>query len=185
MRILGISGSLRRDSHNTRLLLASRALLPEGAELQLFDGLAEIPPFSEDIEHEPPASVLALREAIAAADAVLIATPEYNGSLPGQLKNALDWVSRPVGTSPLRGKPVAVIGGSPGMFGAVWAQAEARKVLGLIGARVLDRELPVARAHESLAGDGLPRDDATRAALAQLLGELLALAAPERQPLAA
>jgi chromate reductase len=172
MRILGISGSLRRESHNTRLLHAARALLPEGAELDVFGGLAEIPPFSEDVEHEPPESVLALREAIAAADAVLIATPEYNGTLPGQLKNALDWVSRPVGTSPLRGKPVAVIGASTGMFGAVWAQADARKVLGLIGARVLDRELPVAQAHETLRDDGLPHDDALREALAELLGEL-------------
>jgi chromate reductase, NAD(P)H dehydrogenase (quinone) len=172
MRILGISGSLRRESHNTRLLRAASALLPEGAELDVFGGLADIPPFSEDVEHDPPQSVLALREAIAAADAVLIATPEYNGTLPGQLKNALDWVSRPVGTSPLRGKPVAVIGASTGMFGAVWAQADARKVLGLIGARVLDRELPVPQAHETLADDGLPHDDALREALAELLGEL-------------
>jgi chromate reductase, NAD(P)H dehydrogenase (quinone) len=172
MTILGISGSLRRDSHNTRLLRAARALLPDGAELQVFDGLAEIPPFSEEAEHAPPPSVLTLRRQIAAADAVLVATPEYNGSLPGQLKNALDWVSRPVGTSPLRGKPVAVIGASAGMFGAVWAQADARKVLGLIGARVLERELPVAQAHETLAPDGLPRDDALRAALTQLLSDL-------------
>ena len=183
MRILGISGSLRRGSHNTRLLHAARALLPEGAELDLFDGLAEIPPFSEDVEHEPPSSVLALREAIDAADAVLIATPEYNGSLPGQLKNALDWVSRPVGTSPLRGKPVAVIGASTGMFGAVWAQADARKVLGLIGARVLDRELPVPQAHETLADDGLPHDDALREALGEMLADLHADA--QAQPVAA
>jgi chromate reductase len=182
MTILGISGSLRRGSHNTRLLHAARVLLPEGAELDLFDGLAEIPPFSEDVEHEPPSSVLALREAIAAADAVLIATPEYNGSLPGQLKNALDWLSRPVGTSPLRGKPVAVIGASTGMFGAVWEQADARKVLGLIGARVLDRELPVAQAHETLGDDGLPHDDALREALSQLLSDLHADA--QAQPLA-
>lgn len=181
MRILGLSGSLRRDSHNTRLLHAARALLPEGAELELFGGLAEIPPFSEDAEQMPPAAVVALRDQIAAADAVLIATPEYNGSLPGQLKNALDWVSRPVGTSPLRGKPAAVIGASTGMFGAVWAQAEARKVLGLIGARVLDRELPVAQAHEVLDGDGLPQDDALREALARLLGDLHAHAQPQPQ----
>ena len=179
MNILGISGSLRRDSHNTRLLGAARALLPEGAELQVFDGLAEIPPFSEDVEHHPPASVLALREAIMEADAVLVATPEYNGTLPGQLKNALDWVSRPVGTSPLRGKPVAVIGASTGMFGAVWAQADARKVLGLIGARVLDGGLPVAQAHETLADDGLPHDDALREALRELLGELHEQAQPQ------
>jgi chromate reductase, NAD(P)H dehydrogenase (quinone) len=187
MKILGISGSLRRESHNTRLLHAAGALLPEGAELRVFDGLADIPPFSEDVEHEPPVSVLALRDAIATADAVLIATPEYNGTIPGQLKNALDWVSRPVGSSPLRGKPVAVIGASTGMFGAVWAQADTRKVLGLIGARVLDRELPVAQAHESLADDGLPRDDALREALAELLAVLhshAAAADPRPQPLA-
>src|SRR4029077_8202706 len=104
MRILGISGSLRRESHNTRLLRAASALLPEGAELAVFGCLAEISPFSEDVEHDPPQPVLALREAIAAADAVLIATPEYNGTLPGQLKNALDWASRPVGTC-ARGGP--------------------------------------------------------------------------------
>jgi chromate reductase len=178
MRILGISGSLRRDSHNARLLQASRALLPEGVELELFDDLAGIPPFSEDFEHTPPASVIALRHAIAGADAVLLATPEYNGSLPGQLKNALDWVSRPAGTSPLRGKPVAVVGASTGSFGAVWAQAEARKVLGLIGARVLDRELPVPRAHEALADDGLPQDEDVRDALAQLLADLHLFAQP-------
>jgi chromate reductase len=190
--MLGISGSLRRESHNTRLLRAASALLPEGAELDVFGGLAEIPPFSEDVEHDPPESVLALREAIAAADAVLIATPEYNGTLPGQLKNALDWVSRPVGTSPLRGKPVAVIGASTGMFGAVWAQADARRVLGLIGARVLDRELPVPQAHETLRDDGLPDDDALREALAELLGELhthagapVAASASQQQSLAA
>jgi chromate reductase len=179
MRILGISGSLRRDSHNTRLLRGSRALLPEGAELELFGGLADIPPFSEDLEHAPPASVTALRDAIADADAVLLATPEYNGSLPGQLKNALDWVSRPVGTSPLRGKPVAVVGASTGSFGALWAQAEARKVLGLIGARVLDRELPVAHAHEALADDGLPDDEDLRRAIAQLLADLHAPSQPQ------
>jgi chromate reductase, NAD(P)H dehydrogenase (quinone) len=179
MRILGISGSLRRDSHNTLALHAARALLPEGVEVDVFDGLAAIPPFSEDAEHAPPLEVLALRDAIAGADAVLLATPEYNGSIPGQLKNALDWVSRPAGASPLRGKPAAVIGASTGMFGAVWAQAEARKILGVIGARVLDGELPIPHAHETLAGDGLPQDGAAREALAQMLDELVAAAQPQ------
>ena len=123
MRILGISGSLRRESHNTRLLRAAGALLPEGAELDVFGGLAEIPPFSEDVEHDPPESVLALREAIAAADAVLIATPEYNGSIPGGLKNAVDWASRPRQEAALMNKTVAVTGASTGQFGAMWAQA--------------------------------------------------------------
>jgi chromate reductase, NAD(P)H dehydrogenase (quinone) len=187
MRILGISGSLRGDSHNTRLLHATRSVLPEGVELDVFDGLGAIPPFSEDDEHAPNESVLALRDAIAAADAVLVATPEYNGSIPGQLKNALDWLSRPFATSPLRGKPVAVIGASTGLFGAVWAQAETRKVLKTIGSRVLDGELPVAQAHETLGDDGLPLDEDVRAALAGHLDELMALARrePREQLLAA
>jgi chromate reductase len=172
MRILGISGSLRRDSHNTLLLRGAHRMLPAGAELELFEGLGAIPPYSEDDEHEPPQPVLELREAIAGADAVLVATPEYNGSIPGQLKNALDWLSRPLATSPLRGKPVAVIGASTGLFGAVWAQAEARKVLRTIGASVLDGELPVGQAHDALDHEGAPREDAVREQLAQLLDEL-------------
>jgi chromate reductase len=172
MRILGISGSLRRDSHNSRLLRGARRVLPGGVELELYEGLGAIPPYSEDSEHEPTEAVLELREAIAGADALLVATPEYNGSIPGQLKNALDWLSRPLATSPLRGKPVAVIGASTGLFGAVWAQAEARKVLRTIGARVLEGELPVAQAHDALDGDGALREDAVREQLEQILTEL-------------
>src|SRR5271170_265328 len=112
MEILGLSGSLRRDSYNTRLLASTRALLADDAQLVIFEGLAEIPPYSEDVEHDAPPAVAALRAAISRADALLVATPEYNGSIPGQLKNALDWVSRPVADSPLRGKPAAVIGAS-------------------------------------------------------------------------
>jgi chromate reductase len=176
MQILGLSGSLRRDSHNTRLLEGSRALLPTGVELVLFDQLAAIPPYSEDDEHEASAAVAALAVAIADADALLVATPEYNASIPGTLKNALDWVSRPIATTPLRGKPAAVIGASTGLFGAVWAQAELRKVLTTIGARVVDRELPIAQADEALGADGLPRDRAAVEALAATLDELLELA---------
>ncbi|HEV2981425.1 MAG TPA: NAD(P)H-dependent oxidoreductase [Solirubrobacteraceae bacterium] len=176
MRVLGISGSLRRDSHNTRLLQAAGELLPAGSELEVFDGLAEIPPFSEDDEHAPPPSVIALKDAIASADAVLFATPEYNGSIPGQLKNALDWVSRPRASTPLAGKPVAVIGASMGLFGAVWAQAELRKVLSTIGARVVERDLPVGQAHEALDAYGLPLDAEAREALRQILAELIELA---------
>src|SRR5580693_71336 len=176
MQILGLSGSLRRDSHNTRLLEGSRALLPTGVELVLFDQLAAIPPYSEDDEHEASAAVAALAVAIADADALLVATPEYNASIPGTLKNALDWVSRPIATTPLRGKPAAVIGTSTGLFGAVWAQAELRKVLTTIGARVVDRELPIAQADAALGADGLPRDRAAVEALAATLDELLELA---------
>src|SRR5213076_2956846 len=102
-----------------------------------------------------PEGAQRLRDAIEAADAILIATPEYDSSLPGQLKNALDWASRPFPDNALRNKPVAVIGTSTGMFGAVWAQAEARKVLGATGARVVDIELPIPRAEEAFAGDRL------------------------------
>jgi chromate reductase len=168
MRVLGISGSLREGSHNTRLLRAAADLLPPGAELRIFDGLGEVPPFNEDEERKPPPGVVALKEAIAGADAVLVSTPEYNHSIPGVLKNALDWVSRPMAENPMRGKPALVIGASTGMFGAVWAQAETRKVLGALGARVLDEELPVAKAPDGLDDPGLIER------LAELLRELVA-----------
>ena len=176
MRVLAISGSLRRESHNTRLLEGARRLLAPGVALERFEQLADIPPYNEDHEHDAPLAVAALKAAIAAADAVLIATPEYNGSIPGQLKNALDWVSRPPAQSPLRGKPAAVLGASTSLFGAVWAQAELRKVLGTIGARVVDRELPIPQALETLGEDGLPLDAAAREQLQATLDELLALA---------
>lgn len=167
MKVLGISGSLRQDSYNSRLLRAAAELLPSGAELEEFTLLRDIPAFDEDAEHSPPASVVALKDAIADANAVLIATPEYNHSIPGALKNALDWVSRPIAENPMRGKPALVIGASTGMFGAVWAQAETRKVLGALGARVLDEELPVAK-----APDGLD-DHELQAQLADLLSRLV------------
>jgi len=174
MRVLGISGSLRRDSHNLALLRAAADALPPGAELEVFEGLADIPPYNEDHDVAPaPTEVARLREAIAAADAVLIATPEYNHSLPGQLKNALDWASRPLAENPLRNKPAMVIGASKSMFGAVWAQAEGRKVLSAIGARVVDRELPIATAHEAFGEDGRLADEELQATLAELLDALV------------
>ena len=173
MRVLAISGSLRRDSHNTRLLRVAAELAPPPAELELFDGLKDVPPYDEDDDGDlAPEGARRLREAIARADAVLIATPEYNSSIPGQLKNALDWASRPFPDNVLRNKPVAVIGASTGMFGAVWAQAEVRKVLSAIGARVVDVELPVAGAEEALAGDRLA-DEELHKRLAQILAELV------------
>lgn len=173
MRILGISGSLRRDSYNTRLLEAAAALLPDDVELVRFEGLKEIPPFDEDDEvGEPHPQVARLRREIAAADGLLIATPEYNSSLPGQLKNALDWASRPKASAALRNKNAAVIGASQSMFGAVWAQAEARKVLAASGARVIDRELPVPTAAEQFDADGRLTDSEIELALADILTEL-------------
>jgi chromate reductase, NAD(P)H dehydrogenase (quinone) len=184
MRVLGISGSLRKDSHNTELLRAAATLLPSGVEFELYEGLRDIPPYDEDDESEAPAAVTRLRERIALADAVLFATPEYNHSIPGALKNALDWVSRPIATNTLRNKPVAVIGASTGMFGAVWAQAELRKVAGALGARVIDRELPVPTADEIVHDRDKLESSGTHSLLVGLLAELLA-AAEARQDLAA
>jgi chromate reductase len=150
MRVLGISGSLRRDSYNSALLRAAAERLPAGVQLVAYEGLRDIPAYDADdeLQQGAPRSVEDLRQAIHDADAVLVATPEYNQSIPGALKNALDWASRPAGKSALMGKPAAVIGASTGMFGAVWAQAEMRKVLGALGGRVLEAELPVPRAQE-------------------------------------
>jgi chromate reductase len=174
MRVLGISGSLRRDSHNTTLLRRAAELLPPSAQLDVYDELKSIPPYdADDDDHDNPLdSVRKLREAVADADAVLIATPEYNGSIPGVLKNALDWVSRPAGESVLRYKPVAVIGASTGQFGGVWAQAELRKVLGVMGARVIDGELPVARADTAFDASGRLVEPHLEPQLAELLTDL-------------
>jgi chromate reductase len=172
MRILGISGSLRRGSHNRRLLRAAGAVLPPGADLVEWDGLGDLPIFDEDLESTPPEQVRELFEAIEQADALLIATPEYNASVPGGLKNALDWASRPFPDNVLRGKPSAVIGASTGLFGAVWAQAEVRKALGASGAHVLDSELPVGLADGAFAEDGSLADPELTTRLGDLLGDL-------------
>src|SRR6476619_1083871 len=179
MRVLAISGSLRRDSHNTRLLRVAAELAPPPAELELFDGLKDVPPYDEDDDGDlVPEGARRLREAIARADAVLIATPEYNSSIPGQLKNALDWASRPLATSVLRNKPVAVIGASIGAFGAVWAQAELRKVLAATGARVVDAEVAVGHAHERFDETGRLLDEDIRGQLREAVGTLVAETLP-------
>jgi chromate reductase len=156
MRVLGISGSLRRGSYNTSLLRHAGDLFEaEGAEFEIYDGLRDIPPYDEDYDTENvPEAVSRLRDAVRDADAVFFVTPEYNSSIPGALKNALDWISRPFASNPLRYKPVAVIGASSGMFGAVWAQAELRKVLGSIGARVTEGEVAVGQAAERFDENG-------------------------------
>jgi chromate reductase len=179
VKILGISGSLRSHSHNTNLLRAAAELLPSGVELELWDGLKAVPPYDQDDDVQPaPASVEALRAAIAGADAVLFATPEYNSSIPGVLKNALDWVSRPLKTNALRNKPVAVVGASTGAFGAVWSQAELRKVLAAIGARVVDGDVAVGHAPSRFDEKGHLTDDQTREQLAEVLLGLVAEVRP-------
>jgi len=179
MHILAISGSLRRDSNNTALLRALREEAPNGVDVELWTGLKEIPPYDGDDDVVPgPAAVEAFRSLVREADAVFFATPEYNSSIPGALKNALDWASRPLATNAFRNKPVAVIGSSAGAFGGVWAAAELRKVLGAMGARVTEVELAVGHAHEKLGEDGRLADEDVRDGLREALDTLLAEAAP-------
>ena len=179
MRILAISGSLRTGSHNTLLLRAAEELLPASDSLELWEGLREVPPYDQDDDVEPALpAVAALRAAIDSADAVLIATPEYNSSIPGALKNALDWASRPLATNVFRNKPVAVIGSSTGMFGAVWAQAELRKVLAAMGARVAEVEVAVGRTGEKFDAEGNLVDGEIREQLADALATLAAEVTP-------
>jgi chromate reductase len=173
MRVLAIPGSVRRDSHNARLLRYVAERAPDGVEIEVWDGLKSIPPYDEDDDGPfPPTPVAGLRAAIAGADALLFATPEYNGSVPGVLKNAIDWASRPRSETVLQNKPAAVIGATTGAFGAVWAQAELRKVLRTAGARVVEAELPVARVHEAVDELGDLRIDAHHEQIDAVLAEL-------------
>jgi chromate reductase len=175
MRVLGLSGSLRRDSYNAMLLRAAQELAPQTMDIVLYEGLAEIPPYNQDHQDElTPLSVEDLRRRIAEADAVLIATPEYNGSIPGVLKNAIDWASRPFPDNALRNKPVAVVGASTGAYGGVWAQADLRRVLGIVGARVVEGEVALGHAPERFAADGRLADHEYRQQLAELLRDLAA-----------
>src|SRR4051794_28031919 len=187
MRVLGISGSLRRDSHNTALLRhAGQLFEAEGAEFQIYDGLRDIPPYDEDDDVENgPEAVARLRAAVAEADAVFFTTPEYNSSIPGALKNAIDWVSRPLASNPLRNKHVAVIGASTGMFGAVWAQAELRKVLSATGARVVEGEVAVGHAQTRFDEDGRLADHDIREQLEEVVRVLHAEAVVRQASLAA
>jgi chromate reductase len=175
---------LRADSHNTALLRTAEALAPADVTLKIYDGLGSIPPFNEDHLEPRPASVVDLESAVMAADGLLIATPEYNSSVPGVLKNALDWMSRPLESSPVRNKPTAVIGASTGMFGAIWAQDETRKIMSTIGARVIKLQLPVASVDEKRVAGGLLDDEDLKRELRVAL-EALANSVRERQALSA
>jgi chromate reductase, NAD(P)H dehydrogenase (quinone) len=174
MKVLAISGSLRSDSHNSKLLRAAAELFPADVEVEIWDGLKDVPAYDEDDDGaDAPAAVARLRAAIAGADALFFATPEYNHSVPGALKNAIDWASRPAGASVFLNKPVAVVGASTGAFGAVWAQAEVRKVLGSTGARVVDGELALGHAHERFDDGGRLRDANLREELQEVVDALL------------
>jgi chromate reductase len=183
MRILAVSGSLRGASFNTRLLRAAAEAAPEGVEVELFDpaGIADLPLYDQDLEDAgAPEPVERLRAEWGDADAILFSTPEYNGSVPGGLKNAIDWASRPARESALTNKTVAVVGASPGRFGAMWAQADLRKILGIAGARVVGDELPVARVRERFDDEGLLLDGELLGRLRLTLLTLASEAVPAR-----
>jgi chromate reductase len=182
MRILAVSGSLRESSYNTSLLRAAVEAAPDGVELELWEGLADLPLYDEELEPDAPESVRHLREDWDAADAILFATPEYNGSVPGGLKNAIDWASRPKLAAVLGNKTVAVVGASTGQFGALWAQQDLKRILGIAGARVVGTEIPVGRAHERFDSDGRLLDGEVFAQLRLHLTTLAseAVAVPER-----
>jgi len=183
-KVLAISGSLRNDSYNTKLLRNAAELFGSDVDVELWDGLKDVPPYDEDDDGDgAPAVVASMRAAFAGADAVLISTPEYNSSVPGQLKNALDWVSRPLATNPLRNKPAAVVGASSGAFGAVWAQAELRKVLATIGARIVDGEVAVGHAPTRFDTGGTLIDEDLREQLGEVV-DALVTAVAEREELA-
>ena len=172
MKILMLVGSLRADSWTARLTGAATRLLPEGTEASVYAGLGELPHYDQDLDTDRPlTTVAALREAIRTADALVVATPEYNGSMPGVLKNAIDWASRPRGASSLSGKPVAVVSVSPSPRGAQWAREEAEKVLRVAGAVPLERSLGVASVHAAVVEGDLV-DTEVELALTALLTEL-------------
>jgi chromate reductase len=173
MNILGIVGSLRKGSYNAATLRALQGLAPEGTNVSLFD-LAPIPLYNEDVEKQGlPPSVAAFRQAIAQADAILIATPEYNYSIPGVLKNAIDWASRPP-EQPFEGKPVALVGASPGFAGTTRAQHHLRQVFIYMNAQILHRpEVFIAAAHNKFDDQGNLTDDKTREQLQALMDALV------------
>jgi chromate reductase, NAD(P)H dehydrogenase (quinone) len=177
MRVLGISGSLRRDSYNTALLRHAGALFEAaGARFEIYDRLRDLPPYDQDDDVEDaPEAVARIRATVVEADAVFFVTPEYNSSIPGVLKNAVDWLSRPsLADSALRNKPAAVVGASIGAFGAVWAQAELRKVLGATGARVVEGDVAVGHAMERFDATGRLNDENLEEQVREVAGALLA-----------
>ncbi|WP_087872009.1 NAD(P)H-dependent oxidoreductase [Arthrobacter globiformis] len=177
--VLALVGSLRADSHNRKLAEAIQLNAPEDIEIVIHESLGNIPFYNEDIdvEGQVPAAATALREAAGQADALLLVTPEHNGTMPASLKNAIDWLSRPFGAGALTGKPTAVVGTAFGQFGGVWAQDEARKAVGIAGARVLeDAKLAVPGSMVRFA-ETHPKDDAE--VVEQIKGLFDALAAVE------
>jgi chromate reductase len=174
MIVCAFAGSLRERSYNRALLRAAQELAPDSMEIRIFDSMAEIPLFNEDVETAgDPEPVLALRAAITEADGLLVATPEYNHGVPGVLKNALDWASRPPRGSALDGKPAAIFGASRGITGSARAQSQLRQAFVFTNTPVLSRpEILVYRAHEKFDASGRLTDEKTREFVGKLLVEL-------------
>lgn len=170
LQVTGVAGSLRQGSYNQALLRAAQQLAPTAVQIRIHD-LSEIPLFNEDVEGAGiPAAVARLREAVAEADGFLVATPEYNHGVPGVMKNAFDWLSRPPGRSVLIGKPAAIMGASPGTIGTARAQTQLRQSFVFTNTPVLPQpEVLVARAHEKFDSDGRLTDEQTRKFLARFL----------------
>jgi len=173
MKVLAIHGSLRKDSFSSRLAAAAADLAPEGVEVELYDGLDSIPGFNQDLEPDNvPAGVEDLNEKLNASDALLIVTPEYNASAPGALKNAIDWGSRPHGSSALAGLPAAIISSSPMPFGGLWANQQIRKAFTITGSPTVEREVTIGKIDEKLGSDDTITDEKAREAVTSLLAEL-------------
>jgi chromate reductase len=183
IRILGIAGSLRENSFNKQLLQAATKLLPESAQLELL-GIGDIPLYNQDVEVSGiPEAVKRFKERIESADAILIATPEYNHSYPGILKNAIDWGSRPYGQNSFNGKPVAVISASPGTFGGVGAQDQLKLVLLALNMHLVSQPaVIVTSAHDKIDSDGNLTDPITTQFFTQLLANLVKFARKFSQP---
>ncbi|MEO6392155.1 MAG: NAD(P)H-dependent oxidoreductase [Pyrinomonadaceae bacterium] len=172
IKILGIAGSLRRESYNRAALRAAAGLLPDGATLDVFE-LNDIPHFNQDDDMNPPASVVELKKRIRAADAVLFVTPEYNYSVPGVLKNAIDWASRPYGDSAWNGKPAAIMGASVGVFGTARAQYHLRQMMVFLNMFPINQpEVMIGNASQRFDDEGNLTDEATKGFIRQLLQNL-------------
>jgi chromate reductase, NAD(P)H dehydrogenase (quinone) len=173
IRILGIAGSLRRESYNRAALRAATELVPEGASIEIFE-LDGIPAFNEDDEQNPPAKVVELKRRIREADAILIVTPEYNYSVPGVLKNAIDWASRPYGDSAWNGKPAAIMGASVGTIGTARAQYHLRQIFVFLNMFPINQpEVMIGNASKRFDAAGNLTDDTTKDFIRQLLQSLV------------
>jgi NAD(P)H-dependent FMN reductase len=179
IKVLALVGSLRAASINRQIAHLAADVAPDGVSVTVFEGLGDLPFYNEEIdpsvgaEHDEPPAVTALRAAAAEADAALVVTPEYNGSIPAVLKNAIDWLSRPFGNGALKGKPLAVIGGSFGQYGGVWAHDETRKSFGIAGARVVEA-IKLSVPFKTLGGNAPAEDAELSANVRDIVGKLAA-----------